>query len=110
MMPARIDNSQQTIVTFGYGRLPVLDIWHECRHTKTGWTAINRKGQRLNLCRPPNERDFGPARMPDKDYVVLTRDAAAHEHCRDVHGHVPMGVALIERAARAKVKKKPPAR
>jgi len=34
----------------------------------------------VNISYRPEERDFGPARMPDKDYVVLTRDAAAHEH------------------------------
>ena len=82
-----------------HGVLPVIDTWKKCRHTKTGWTGVNEKGQRVNISYRPEERDFGPARMPDKDYVVLTRDAAAHEH-GDVYGHVPMGVALIERAGR----------
>src|SRR6516225_1944704 len=107
MMPARIDNSQQagasmqTVDTFGHGRLPVLDVWRECRHTRDGWTAINQKGQRLNLTYRPEERSPYPARMPDKDYVVLVRDAVGNES-RDVAGHVAMGVALLERATRAK--------
>jgi hypothetical protein len=88
----------QTVET-PYGVLPVVDTWRQCRHTRAGWTAINEKGQRLNLTYRPEERDFGPARMPDWDYVVLTRPAAANEY-GDVHGHVPMGVALLERTSR----------
>jgi len=53
----------------------------------------------VNISYRPEERDFGPARMPDRDYLVLTRDAAAHEH-GDINGHVPEGVILIERAVR----------
>jgi len=98
----------QTVDT-PYGPLPVIDTWRECRHTKTGWTAINQKGQRLNLTYRPEERSPYPARMPDKDYVVLVRDAVGNES-RDVAGHVAMGVALLERATRAKFKRKPPAR
>ena len=84
-----------------YGPLPVVDTWRQCRHTRTGWTGVNKKGQRMNIGYRPEERGYGPARMPDRDYVVLTRDAAAHEY-GDVHGHVPMGVALVERAVRGR--------
>ena len=37
--------------------------------------------------------------MPDEDYVVIVRDAVGHEP-RDVNGHVPRGVVLIERASK----------
>ena len=53
-----------------HGVLPVLDVWKQCRHTKTGWTGVNEQGQRVNIGYRPEERDFGPARMPDRDYVV----------------------------------------
>jgi hypothetical protein len=81
------------------GPLPVLDTWRECRNTDTGWTAVNEKGERLNITYPPSERDSGLARVPpdDMDYVTLVR------------GGVIEGVALIERAPRAKSKKKAPA-
>ena len=91
-----------------YGLLPVVDSWKECRHTGDGWTAVNEKGERLNIRRPLSESNYGPARMPDRDYVVIMRDAVGHEP-RDVSGHVPVGVALIERTPRAKSKKKAPA-
>ena len=60
-----------------HGVLPVIDTWKKCRHTKTGWTGVNEEGQRVNISYRPEERDFGPARMPDLHYVILTRDAAA---------------------------------
>jgi len=78
-----------------HGVLPVLDVWKQCRHTKTGWTGVNEQGQRVNIGYRPEERDFGPARMPDRDHVVLTRDAAAHHG--DINRHVSEGVILIER-------------
>jgi hypothetical protein len=110
MMPTQTDSSQQadvrTLDTVEHGPLPVLDVWKECRNTGTGWTGINEKGERLDIrLREPDA--FGPARMPDKDYAVLVRPAGPCEY-GDVSGHVPVGVALIERAARARAKKKAP--
>ena len=77
----------------------MLDTWRRCRHTRAGWTGVNEKGQRVNISYRPEECAYGPARMPDKDYVVIVRNAASHEY-GDVHGHVPEGVVLIERAGR----------
>jgi hypothetical protein len=96
----------QTIDT-AYGMLPVIDTWRDCRHTKTGWTAVNGKGERLNIRYRPEDRWPGPARMPDEDHAVIGRDAGPGEH-GDVGGHVAVGAVLIERAVRAKAKKKAP--
>jgi hypothetical protein len=65
MMPTRADSqpagaSVRTIDTFEHGPLPVLDTWRQCRHTKTGWTAINEAGERLNITYRPEERGYGP--------------------------------------------------
>jgi hypothetical protein len=81
------------------GPLPVLDVWRECRNTDTGWSAVNEKGERLNITYPPGERDSGLARVPPDDmgHVILVR------------GGVIEGVALIERTSRATAKKKAPA-
>jgi hypothetical protein len=98
--------SERTIDTLEHGPLPVLDVWRECRNTKTGWTGINEKGERLNI-RLREKDAFGPARMPDKDYAIIVRDAVPHDP-RVIGDHVPVGVALIERAARGKAKKKAP--
>ena|SRR6516162_9956213 len=110
MMPTRTDSqpagvSVRTIDTFEHGPLPVLDTWRQCRHTRTGWTGINEKGERLNI-RFREQDAFGPARIPKKNYAVLVRAAGPGE-CGTVSGHVPVGVALIERAARGKIKRKP---
>ena len=109
-MPARTDSQQtgvsvRTIDTFEHGPLPVLDTWRQCWHTRTGWTGINEKGERLNI-RFREQDAFGPARIPKKNYAVLVRAAGPGE-CGTVSGHVPVGVALIERAARGKIKRKP---
>jgi hypothetical protein len=110
MMPARWIDSQllegvRTVDT-SYGPLPVVDTWRDCRHTKTGWTGVNDKGERVNMSYRPEERAYGPARMPDEDHVVLVRDAVGSEP-RDVAGFTPVGAVLIERAARGKAKRKP---
>jgi hypothetical protein len=90
----------RTIDTDSHGELAVIDVWKECRNTKTGWSGVNEKGERVNIAYRPSESDFGPARMPlDRDYVVLIRG--------DVGG-APEGVVLIERASRAKSKKESP--
>ena len=81
----------RTIDTDSHGPLPVLDTWRECHNTKSGWTGVNDKGERVNITYRPEERAFGPARLPDKDYVVLMRG--------DAYGGVVEGVALIERAS-----------
>jgi hypothetical protein len=95
----------RTIDTAEHGPLPVLDTWRECRNTKTGWTGINEKGERLDIrLRKPDS--LGPARMPDKDYAIIVRDANPQD-TRVSGDHVPIGVALIERAVRSKAKKKP---
>jgi hypothetical protein len=95
----QLSGATPQMVATPYGELPVIGVWRQCRHTRTGWSAIDERGQRLNLCRPPDERARGPARMPDEDYVVIVRDAVGHEP-RDVAGHVPRGVVLIERASK----------
>jgi len=80
----------RTVETFGHGTLPVLDVWKQCRHTETGWIGVDEKGQRVNMCyRPEDERRWGPARMPPKDYVIV----------RDARG-APIGAVVIERARR----------
>jgi len=92
----------RTIDTFGYGPLPVLGTLTQCRNTRKGWTGIREDGAIVEVTYRPEESAYGPARMPDKDYVVQTRPAVANE-LRDIHGNVVLGVVLIERA-----KKKPP--
>ena len=98
--------SERTVDTV-YGPLPVLDVLRQCRYMKGGrsWTGINEKGERLNI-RFREQDAFGPARIPKKNYAVLVRAAGPGE-CGTVSGHVPVGVALIERAARGKIKRKP---
>jgi hypothetical protein len=99
----------QTVDTF-HGELPVIDTWRDCRHTKTGWTAINEAGERLNIRSHPEEEWLGPARMPPhKEYVILARKPGPGEF-GNVSGLVPVGVALIERASRAKAKREPPSK
>jgi hypothetical protein len=95
----------RTLVTDTHGELPVLGIWRRCRHTRTGWTGVREDGAVVDIRYRPEEREWGPARMPPKDYVVVARAAAAHEF-GDVAGHVTKGVILIERAS---PKKKAPA-
>jgi len=114
-MPTRTDDSQpagvsvRTIDTAEHGPLPVLDVWRECRNTRTGWTGINEKGERLDI-RFREQNAFGPARMPPGDYVVLARAAGPGDK-RVIGDHVPMGVALIERALRVvRAKRKPPSK
>ena len=68
----------------------MLDTWRECRNTKSGWTGVNNKGERVNITYRLEEQAFGPARMPDRDYVVLMRG--------DALSGAAEGVALIERA------------
>jgi|SRR6516162_6310347 hypothetical protein len=111
MMPARTDSQQtgvsvRTIDTFEHGPLPVLDTWRDCRHTRTGWTAINGRGERLNIRYRPEDRWPGPARMPDADHAVIGRDAGPGEY-GDVGGRVAVGAILIERAPRAVSKRSP---
>src|SRR5262245_44017577 len=85
---------QARTIETAYGELPVLDTWRGCRHTETGWTGVNEKGERVNIAYRPEEREFGPARMPpDKDYVVIMRG--------DPLSGAAEGVVLIERAIRA---------
>lgn len=85
--------NMRTIDTDWHGPLPVLDTWRECRNTKAGWTGVNDKGERVSITYRPEERAFGPARMPpNKDYVVLMRG--------DAYGGAVEGVVLIERAQR----------
>jgi hypothetical protein len=80
----------RTIDTFSHGPLPVLDTWRQCRNTKTGWGGVNEAGERVNITYRPEERAYGPARMPDLDYVVIMHDAS--------HTGAPEGIILIERA------------
>jgi len=97
--------SERTIDTV-YGLLPVIDTWRDCRHTKTGWTAINGKGERLNIRYRPEDRWPGPARMPAEGQAVIGRAAGAGEY-GDVGGRVAVGAVLIERAPRAASKRSP---
>ena len=88
--------SERMIDTREHGPLPVIDVWRKCRHTKSGWTAVNQKGQRLDIrLRKPDS--LGPARMPDTDYAIIVR-AAGPNDTRVDGDHVPIGVALLERA------------
>ena len=110
-MPARTDSQQtgvsvRTIDTFEHGPLPVLDTWRDCRHTRTGWTAINGKGERLNIRYHPEDCWPGPARMPDEDHAVIGRSAVGDEP-RNAGGYVAVGAVLIERAPRAVPKRRP---
>jgi hypothetical protein len=94
----------RTVDTCLYGPLPVLGTLTQCRNTRKGWTGIREDGAVVEVTYRPEEREFGPARMPDTGYIVSTRPAVAGEH-GNVHGNVSIGVVLLERA-----KRKPPRR
>ena len=94
------------MIDTAYGMLPVIDTWRDCRHTKAGWTAINGKGERLNIRYHPEDCWPGPARMPDEDHAVIGRSAVGDEP-RNAGGSVAVGAVLIERAPRAVPKRRP---
>jgi hypothetical protein len=107
MMLARLTNSQQAgasmrTVDTSYGLLPVIDTWRDCHHTRTGWTGVNDKGERVNVY---SQSKDAPACIPP-DHLVLSRAAVGDEP--SYAGRVPVGAVLIERAPRAKAKRKPP--
>jgi hypothetical protein len=109
MMPARIDNSQQPGVSMRtidtvYGLLSVIDTLKGCHYTKEGWTGINEKGERVNVY---SQSKDAPACIPP-DHLVLSRAAVGNEP--SFAGRVPVGAVLIERAARGRVKRKPPSK
>jgi len=96
--------SERTVDTV-YGPLPVLDVLRQCRYMKGGrsWTGINEKGERVNVY--SKSKDV-PATIQTMDHFVIVRAAVGNEPC-NAAGHVPVGAIMVERAARARVKRKP---
>jgi len=32
-----------------YGELPVIERWHDCHHTRTGWSGIRENGEPVHM-------------------------------------------------------------
>jgi hypothetical protein len=77
-----------------YGKLPVVETWVDCHHTKTGWSGQRKSdGAVIDITYDPSASAAGPptiARMPsDKDWGVL----------HDKDGRI-LGAIRIEKRAR----------
>jgi hypothetical protein len=62
-----------TVESWIYGTLPVIETWIDCRHTKVGWCGRRKSdGAPVNITYDP--RDYGGqpplARMPEKNWGV----------------------------------------
>jgi hypothetical protein len=81
-----------------HGKLPVLDVWLDCHHTKTGWRG-KRKSDGAVMTVTYDPRDYGGhpplARMPEKNWGVWRENVRV------------IGAIRIERRARRQQKGPP---
>jgi hypothetical protein len=77
-----------TVVHEIFGELPVVDVWTDCYHTKTGWTGRRKSdGAPIDIVYDPSVQPPVIARMPPgKDWGIA----------RDRDGRI-LGAIRIER-------------
>jgi len=68
-----------------YGELPVIERWHDCHHTRTGWSGIRENGEPVHMVYDPR----GQGEPPGCDRDVHAREWPP---ARLTRGRRPLGV------------------